>query len=122
VSSSAWSAQARSLATGARPDPRIDRALEFIEAFFTRDISGLDIAVAAGQSPTQLYLAFKNTLGSTPHSWVIDRRIALATQLLRASQLPIATIALEAGFTDHAHLTCTCRARLGKSPGQIRNE
>lgn len=119
---SAWSSAAPDLAREAKGDHRISRAIEFIESYFTRDISVIDIAAAAGQSPTQLYLAFKTALGTTPHSWVIDRRLAFASQLLRNSDLPIAVIAIESGFTDQAHLTRTCRARLGKSPGQIRRE
>jgi len=120
VANSAWSVQPNLQRGASAADPRVDRALDYIEANFTRDISILDIAAAAGQSPTQLNLAFRAALGTSPYSLVIDRRLKLAAQLLRKTQTPIAIIAVEAGFSDQPHLNRMCRARLGTTPSLIR--
>lgn len=101
-------------------DQRVKRAIDFIEAHFNNDVSILDISVAAGLSPSQLTAAFQRTLGQSPYSFVISRRLQRATELLRESELTIAHVALEVGFSDQAHLTRLCRARLGKTPRQIR--
>lgn len=101
-------------------DRRVQRAIDFIEAHFTTDLSIRDIALAAGISPSQLTTAFQRALGQSPYAYVISRRIERATELLRQSDLSIAHVALEAGFCDQAHLTRLCRARLGKTPRQIR--
>lgn len=120
IAASAWTAPRHLPAVRARPDARLRRAIEFIESEFTADISILEIGAAAGLSPTQLTRAFRLATGKTPYSYVIDRRLDHAVGLLRSTDLPIAFIALEAGFTDQAHLTRLCRARLGKTPGALR--
>jgi AraC family transcriptional regulator len=101
-------------------DPRIRRAIDFVEAHFTEDVSLLDIAAAATLSPAQLTVLFRRTTGRSPYAYVIDRRLAWAVQLLRTTDLPIALVALEAGFGDQPHLTRACRARLGRTPRAIR--
>jgi AraC family transcriptional regulator len=102
------------------PDARIARAIDYIEASFTEDLSILDIAAVAGLSPTQLGRSFRAATGLTPYAYVIARRLRYAAQLLRGTTLPIAIVALEAGFTDQAHLTRIARQRLGRTPRQIR--
>lgn len=120
VAASAWTVPAFLNEARSRPDARLKRAIDYIEAFFTTDISILDIAAAAGLSQTQLTRSFRLATGKTPYSYVIDRRLDHAVGLLRSTELPIAFIALEAGFTDQAHFTRLCRSRLGKTPGTIR--
>lgn len=120
VAATSWTIPAHLAEARGKPDSRLNRALEYIEAYFATDISIIDIAAAAGLSQTQLTRAFRLATGKTPYSYVIDRRLDHAVSLLRSTDLPIAFIALEAGFTDQAHLTRLCRARLGKTPGAVR--
>lgn len=120
IAGSAWTRAAGNDSAAPVGDRRIRRALDFIEAHFREDLSITDIAGAAGLSPSQLTAAFQRALGQSPYSYVISRRLQRATELLRQSGLSIAHVALEAGFCDQAHLTRLCRARLGKTPRQIR--
>jgi len=120
VAGSDWTVPVHLADVRTRPDARLNRAMEYIESYFTSDISIIDIAAAAGLSQTQLTRSFRLATGKTPYSYVIDRRLDHAVGLLRSTDLPISFIALEAGFTDQAHFTRLCRARLGKTPGAIR--
>lgn len=122
VASMWWSSGPKSIQRAVPFDRRVSRALDYIDAHFAQDISIRDIALAAGQSVTQLNVAFRKTLGETPYSRVIDRRLSHAAKLLRTTDLSIATIALESGFFDQAHLTRMCQAKLGKSPVRIRKD
>jgi AraC family transcriptional regulator len=54
--------------------------------------------------------------GLAPHQWLLRARIAKAEQLLLEADLPIARIAVEAGFADQAHLTRTFGRVTGQSP------
>lgn len=103
-----------------RPDWRIRRAIDFIEANFTENLSMLDIAAASGLSVSSLSGHFRQATGHTPYAFVIERRVAHAETLLRNTDLPIAEIALAAGFADQAHLTRQVRARRGTTPRQVR--
>jgi AraC family transcriptional regulator len=58
----------------------------------------------------------------TPYSYVINRRLRQAVHLLRSTDTPIAQVALDAGFADQQHLTRMVRARLRKTPKQVRDE
>ncbi len=120
IAGSAWSVPARLPERSGTADPRVSRAIDFIEAFFTRDLSILDIAAAAGLSPTQLGRAFRAATGRTPYAYVVERRLQHAVTLLRTTALPIAVVALEAGFSDQAHLTRAVRQHLGRTPRAIR--
>ena len=115
-----WTQPAASATDSHRPDTRVSRAIEFIETHYSRDISLLEIANAAGLSITQLTQVFQKTTGETPYSYVISRRLRQAVQLLHHSDLPIAHIALDVGFADQAHLTRTFQRRFGKTPKLVR--
>jgi AraC family transcriptional regulator len=117
-----WTARRSPRAEGGRSDRRIRRALDFIEAHHTDDISLADIAAAAALSPSHLTATFRAQTGMAPHAYVIDRRLRTAVDLLRRSNLPIAEVALAAGFCDQAHLTRAARARLGRTPAVIRRD
>jgi AraC family transcriptional regulator len=120
IAFSAWSTPARPLAGRVGHDARVHRAIEFIEAHFTRDISLLEISAAANLSPTHLTEVFSRHTGTTPYSYVVDRRLTYAVHLLRVTDLPISHVALEAGFADQQHLTRMLRARHNRTPKQVR--
>lgn len=120
TASSLWSAPGRRLTGRVGHDMRIHRAIDFIEANFTSDISLVEISAAANLSPTHLTELFRRQTGTTPYSFVLDRRLAHAVTLLRTTNLPISQVALEAGFADQQHLTRMLRARENRTPRQVR--
>lgn len=65
--------------------------------------------------------AFKAATGKSPHSYLIDRRLARARRLLLDPKQGLAGIALACGFASQAHMATVFRQRLGVSPSEIRN-
>jgi AraC family transcriptional regulator len=120
VAASAWTRPMRPSPASAVPDRRVHRAVDYIEAHYAEDISLVEIAAVAGLSPTHLTGVFRREAGVTPYSYVINRRLRQAVHLLRNSDMPIAQVALEAGFADQQHLTRMVRARLRKTPKEVR--
>jgi AraC family transcriptional regulator len=120
ISSNAWSVSSTMPSHGDRPDFRVGKAIDYIEANFFNDISLLDMADAAGLGLTHFLTRFRCQTGMTPYSYVINRRIGYATLLLRTTDMPITQIALEAGFSDQQHLTRVMRARKGQTPKSVR--
>jgi len=67
-----------------------------------------------------LVLAFRAALGTTPHRYLMDHRLARARRELAKGHKPIAVVALECGFADQAHLTRCMHRTLGVTPARYR--
>jgi AraC-like DNA-binding protein len=96
------------------------RAKEMMEAGCMTDLALCDVAAACGLSVAHFSRAFRQTCGTTPYRWLVAKRIEKAQALLRSTDMPLARIAIECGFTDQAHLTNVFSKRLGSPPGALR--
>ena len=94
---------------------------EFIDAGLEGPLSVQAMAGLLELSEGFFMRAFKQATGKSPHSYLIDRRLAKARALLRDSSASLAEIALTCGFNSQAHMTTLFRQRLGASPGQLRS-
>ena len=65
----------------------------------------------------QIVRAFSRELGITPYSYVIQRRVRLARELLVTGEA-LATAAQLAGFADQSHMTRAFMRQFGVSPGR----
>ena len=101
-------------------DPRIERAVRFIEQHFQEKISLKKVAEVAGISPYHFLRAFSATVGVSPHEYVIRCRLRHAQRLIISSARSrlLADIAVEAGFYDEAHLASHFRRVFGQPPGR----
>lgn len=61
---------------------------------------------------------FTRAIGSSPHAYIIRRRLARAEQLMAATDEPLNQIALACGFSDQAHFSNVFRRHVGVTPGQ----
>jgi len=93
---------------------------EFIDAGLDSPLSVPAMAGLLGLSEGYFMRAFKNATGKSPHSYLIDRRLAKARALMRDSTATLTQIAYACGFNSQAHMTTTFRQRLGVSPAQLR--
>lgn len=64
--------------------------------------------------------AFRETTGMTPYQWVLRERIDRARDLLRASNTPLAEVAIACGFADQSHFTRVFAGIVGTTPGNWR--
>jgi len=92
------------------------RATEFLAAHLNADFSISDVADVCGLSRSHFMRAFKESFGKTPYRWLIEYRIAQATDMLIAGT-SIAEIALACGFADQSHFTRAFSAIVGDAPG-----
>lgn len=120
LANSHWSHSPMRAAQSLAPDPRIQRAVDYIEAHFTEDISLHDLSREAGLSSGHLISLFSHFTGRTPHSYLIDRRIQRAIELLKSTETPISAIAIETGFSDQQHMTRMFSNRLRRTPASFR--
>jgi transcriptional regulator GlxA family with amidase domain len=65
--------------------------------------------------------AFKQTMGITPHEYLMRQRVELAMSLLAETDMPLSEIAVTAGFVDQSHCSRRFRQRVGMSPRDYRH-
>lgn len=101
-------------------DSRIERAIQLLEQRFCERVSVADAAQAAGLSRCHFLRAFRASVGVSPHEYLVQCRLRYARRLiaLDGGRRSLAGIAIEAGFSDQAHLTRHFRRAFGQTPGQ----
>lgn len=92
---------------------------EFIESNLSRPLCLDDLAAVAGLSTSHFKTLFKAAAGITPHAYVLRRRVARASNLIKSGSSPLSEIALEVGFADQSHMARVMRRELGITPGTL---
>ena len=99
---------------------RLKRVRDYIETHLNDRLTLADLAGVACLSIYHFSRSFKQAVGAGPQRYVMRQRIERAKTLLRRTNLPLASIALEVGFTDQSHLTSIFRRETGITPGRFR--
>ena len=99
--------------------PCVLKALRRLNAAPEATATLAELAALSGVSRFQLLRAFAREVGTTPHAYLIERRVRLARQLLKAGQRP-AEAAAAAGFADQSHLTRAFVRQFGITPARYR--
>ena len=86
--------------TGARADPLLCAAFDFIERCFARPISAQDVARAVKRSTAHLTTTMRLRTGLTAGAWITERRMAEVRRLLAGTGLGLAAIAERSGYSD----------------------
>jgi AraC family transcriptional regulator len=96
------------------------RAKALIEANLHGDLSRTQIASECGLSADYFARAFRRTTGTSPHQWLLRRRVELAKELLQSSNLTLVEIAVAAGFHDQSHMTRVFSQAMATTPASWR--
>jgi len=99
---------------------RLRRVVDHVEARLDSKITVQELAALAELSTAHFARAFRQAMGEAPHQFVLNRRIARVRELLRDPTLDLATVALRAGFSSHAHMTSAFRRLMGLAPVAYR--
>ena len=107
------------------PGPRLTawqqrRVLEHIESNLAKPLRNRELAALVDFSEFHFNVAFRNSLGTSPHEFLIRRRIERAQQLMVSTHMPLCDIAAECGLADQAHLTRLFRKVVGETPAAWR--
>jgi len=99
---------------------QVRRVLAHIDANLGTPIRNGDLAAIARLSTFHFNVAFRNSVGDSPHGYIIRRRVERAQGLMLATQKSLSDIAGECGLADQAHLTRLFRRIVGDSPAAWR--
>lgn len=107
-------------ANGRLTQAQMNKLISRLNAQSDGRLSVAEMAEIVGLSESWFANVFKQTTGKTPLQWQLARRIELAQKLLSETNLTVADIAAQLGFSDQAHLTKTFRQTTGTTPAAWR--
>ena len=106
--------------TSGRREERIKKMLLFIQEHFHDKISLAQIAESANISERECLRCFKQTLNTTPFTYLLEYRIRMAARMLSETDMPVTEIALACGFTGVSYLGKHFKMIMGCTPSEYR--
>jgi AraC family transcriptional regulator len=117
---------ARPAAPAATPPPhglapwQLRRVLTYVDSNLDQPIRNKDLAAVARLSEFHFNVAFRKSVGDSPHEYIIRRRMERAQGLMLSTDKSLSEIATECGLADQSHLTRLFRRFAGESPAAWR--
>lgn len=96
------------------------RVTEYIAAHIHEQLDIGTLALQAGLSAYHFARAFKASIGTPPHRYLLEKRIKRAAELLERSEESLTSIALAVGFADQSHFSRSFHALTRLTPSQFR--
>jgi AraC-like DNA-binding protein len=98
----------------------LKRIREHVEKGLAEKINVCELAALVGLSESHFSRAFKQSVGQSPHRYLLLRRIAAAAELIEKTDRQLTEIALDAGFSDQCHFTRMFVRETGETPLTFR--
>jgi AraC-like DNA-binding protein len=105
---------------GGLPPRAFRRVREYILAHLEKNLSNRVLADLVGFSVWHFSRAFQRSAGVSPHRFVLQSRVDRVKHLLVETDLPLAQVAVAAGFADQTHCTRWFSKIVGIPPGKFR--
>lgn len=105
-----------------RPASRLAALLARIEAEPGLPWTTESMAAAVNLSVSRLHALFREELDASPHGWLREHRLARVREWLAGTDLPVAELALRAGFSEQSALTRAMRKACGLTPAAYRRQ
>jgi AraC family transcriptional regulator len=105
---------------GGLGDRKLLQVTDYINEHLEQDIKLKDLAQLLGISQFHFSRLFKQSMGISPHQYLLQQRVERAKQLLKGTNQSVVEIALACGFNSHSHLSQQFRQLTGMSPKAYR--
>jgi AraC-like DNA-binding protein len=99
--------------------PAVERARQFLDAERTRVVHSTELESITGLTRYDLARQFRIMLGTSPHRYLLMRRLELARARIHEG-CPLVEVAFDAGFADQAHFTRSFKSAFGLTPARYR--
>jgi transcriptional regulator GlxA family with amidase domain len=93
---------------------------KFMEENFEKPLDVEDYAYLTGRSVSTFRRDFMSRFGISPKKWLIDQRLAKASELLKKTSESISEIALKSGYEDTPHFIKAFQKKFETSPKQYQ--
>jgi AraC-like DNA-binding protein len=106
--------------TGSEVHERLCRARKYIDECYDLPLDLTEISKQACLSRYHFLRLFRDTFATTPHQYLIQRRIEKAKELLRARGLSVTDVCFEVGFQSLGSFSSLFRRSVGHAPINYR--
>jgi AraC family transcriptional regulator len=103
-----------------RPPRWLEESKDLLHERFSESLTVEEVARNVGMNPAYLARTFREHYRCTMGEYVRRLRVESACRQLCTSDVPLAAIALDAGFVDQSHFTKTFKRLIGMTPAQFR--
>jgi len=93
------------------------RCRDYLQDNFERDVSSQELEAVSGLDRYTTARHFRRFLGTSPHRYLVMRRLDFAKALL-SEGCGLAAASVDAGFADQAHFTRHFKRTFGMTPGR----
>ena len=100
----------------------IKKSLDYIQEHLQDAITLTNLAEQCCLSASQYGRLFKRVMSCTPVTYLLEKRISYAKQLLVNSTLKISDIAIKAGFNNFSYFNRCFRQHQGITPSEYRRQ
>ena len=98
----------------------LQRVLDRMKADLATDLDLSTLAAESGYSRSHFLRTFRAAMSCSPHQWLTRLRVEQAKTILRENSISLTDIALDCGFSSHAHFYNTFRQIVGVTPSEYR--
>ena len=102
---------------GASPTRHMHDIRDYLDANRFRQVNSGDLEAVAGLDRFTIARQFRRHFGTSPHRYLLMRRLASARERISLGQ-PLADIAADTGFADQAHFSRHFKKAYGMTPGR----
>lgn len=100
----------------------LDDVVAYVDSHLQIAPSLHDMGIVTGLSPSHFAKKFRISTGISFHRFINMRRIQASLAMLKKDSPPVATIALELGFSHQSHFTRLFSNLTGMTPAKFRRE
>lgn len=99
-------------------DSIIERVTSYLESHMDSDISQRELSEICGLTYRRLSQLFKEATGVSPHQYFLDRKIKIASNLLK-SGVSVTDVSLKLGFDSPYYFSRLFKIKTGQAPSSL---
>ena len=100
---------------------KLNRAKEILEGNFQNPPTIKNLSLMIGINKSKLKAGFKESYGSTIHSYILHLRMKKAYQLITEQNLLLKEVAMEVGYKNPSHFSAAFKQFYGIYPSKVAN-
>jgi AraC-like DNA-binding protein len=107
-------------AKGGLPNWRLKRAIELLEVDLAKMPTLVEVSKVIGLHPTSFCRGFKQSIGVSPHQYMLVHRVNRAKEMMGNRALSLTEIALDCGFGSSSQFSIVFKRITGMPPRDFR--